>query len=77
MVNDGELGVTMALAGLGLVQVFEIAARDHLATGQLESVLDAWQLPLPGFHVYYPARGHMAPKLRVFVGFYKVLPEPA
>ncbi|WP_337249464.1 hypothetical protein [Xanthomonas translucens] len=30
-------------------------------------VLDDWQQPFAGFHLYYPAREHLAPKLRVFI----------
>lgn len=65
--NDGELGVELARAGLGLAQVFESAVRDDVAAGHLQRVLDDWQQPFSGFHIYYPAREHLPRKLRVFV----------
>lgn len=65
--NDSGLGRRMAIAGLGLAQVFEAA--EDLAAGRLLRVLDAWQPPFPGFHLYYPSREQLAPKLRVFVDF--------
>lgn len=67
--NDSGLGRRMAIAGLGLAQVFEAAAAEDLAAGRLQRVLDAWQPPFPGFHLYYPSREQLAPKLRVFVDF--------
>jgi DNA-binding transcriptional LysR family regulator len=80
--NDSGLGRRMAIAGLGLAQVFEAAAADDLAAGRLLRVLDDWQPPFPGFHLYYPSREQLAPKLRVFVDFMRQAngrpsPEPA
>ena len=67
--NDSGLGRRMAVAGLGLVQVFEATAADDLAAGRLQRLLDDWQPPFPGFHLYYPSREQLAPKLRLFVDF--------
>ena len=52
-------------------------AEQHMAQGRglqvlgrlLQRLLDAWQPPFPGFHLYYPSREQLAPKLRVFVDF--------
>lgn len=74
--NDSGLGRRMALAGQGLAQVFEAAAADDLAAGRLLRVLDAWQPPFPGFHLYYPSRAQLAPKLRVFVDFMRQANAP-
>jgi DNA-binding transcriptional LysR family regulator len=38
-----------------------------VAAGRLLRVLDDWQQPFAGLHLYYPAREHLAPKLRVFI----------
>jgi len=38
-----------------------------VAAGRLQCVLQDWQQPFAGFHLYYPAREQMAPKLRVFI----------
>ncbi len=74
--NDSGLGRRMAIAGLGLAQVFEAAAAEDLAAGRLQRLLDAWQPPFPGFHLYYPSREQLAPKLRVFVDFMREANAP-
>ncbi|MNV05929.1 LysR substrate binding domain protein [compost metagenome] len=40
---------------------------EDVAAGRLCTVLQDWQQPFAGFHLYYPAREQMAPKLRVFI----------
>lgn len=65
--NDAELAHGAVLAGLGMAQGFASLVADDLASGRLQAVLQDWQSPSPGFHLYYPAREHMAPKLRVFI----------
>lgn len=67
--NDAYLSLDAARAGLGLAQVFEVSVLDDVAAGRLVRVLDDWQAPFAGFHIYYPARQHLPPKLRVFVDF--------
>jgi DNA-binding transcriptional LysR family regulator len=52
-----------------LSQVFEWQVVDDLASGRLQRALDAWQAPFAGWYVYYPAREHMAQKLRVFIDY--------
>ena len=69
VVNDSGVGLTALYCGAGLGQVFECQVVDMLASGQLQRVLDAWQAPFPGWYIYYPAREHMAPKLRVFIDY--------
>jgi len=65
--NDSGLTHAAALAGLGLAQGFESVVAADVAAGRLLRVLDDWQQPFAGFHLYYPAREHLAPKLRVFI----------
>ncbi len=67
IVNESELALRLTRAGLGLTQVFEAQVGEDLASGRLQRVLDDWQAPFPGFYIYYPAREHLPPKLRVFV----------
>ncbi|KAF1712361.1 LysR family transcriptional regulator [Pseudoxanthomonas kalamensis DSM 18571] len=69
IVNNSDTGRLMALAGLGVAQLFETQAAADLAEGRLRRVLDAWQPPFPGWHIYYPAREQLPPKLRVFIDF--------
>jgi DNA-binding transcriptional LysR family regulator len=67
--NDSGLAREAARAGLGLSQQFEAEAAADLVNGTLQRVLDDDLEPFPGFFIYYPAREHMATKLRVFIDF--------
>ncbi|WCE05700.1 LysR family transcriptional regulator [Pseudoxanthomonas sp. JBR18] len=67
--NDSEVAYAAARGGMGLVQSFSEFAQADLAAGRMVSVLEDWQQPFAGFHIYYPAREHLPPKLRVFVDF--------
>jgi DNA-binding transcriptional LysR family regulator len=67
--NDSQVAYGAARSGMGLTQCFAELAEADLAAGKVVSVLDDWQLPFAGFHIYYPAREQLAPKLRVFVDF--------
>lgn len=69
VVNDTVLGLDALRRGAGLGQVFAWQVREDIAAGRLHSVLEDWQAAFPGWFIYYPAREHMAPKLRVFVDF--------
>lgn len=69
VVNDTVMGLDALRRGTGLGQVFAWQVREDVAAGRLQSVLEDWQAPFPGWFVYYPAREHMAPKLRVFIDF--------
>jgi len=74
ILNDSELLVDAALAGLGLAYVFESSVREALATRRLISVLDPFCTPFPGFFLYYASRAQLSLKLRALVEFYKVGP---
>ncbi|RXR06119.1 LysR family transcriptional regulator [Pseudoxanthomonas composti] len=67
--NDSEIAYAAARGGMGLTQCFSELAQADLASGAMVSVLQDWQLPFAGFHIYYPARDQLPPKLRVFVEF--------
>jgi DNA-binding transcriptional LysR family regulator len=69
MVNDAELALQAALAGIALHYAVEPLVRAALADGRLESVLDAFLPPFEGFYLYYPTRLQMPAKLRVFIDF--------
>ncbi|KLD78147.1 LysR family transcriptional regulator [Xanthomonas hyacinthi] len=75
--NDSGLTHAAALAGLGLAQGFESIVAADVAAGRLVRVLDDWQQPFAGFHLYYPAREHLAPKLRVFIDHLRAANAPA
>lgn len=75
--NDSEVALSMARAGLGLVQLLEAQVAAELASGALVSVLDDWQAPFDGWYIYHPAREQMPPKLRVFIDFLREAPSAA
>lgn len=67
--TDDRLGRMATRQGLGLSLQFESMVREDLAAGRLVSVLDAYAFRRQPFYIYYPAREHLPPKLRVFVDF--------
>lgn len=68
-VNDTASMLSCAAEGLGLAYVLERTARDMLASGALRKVMPTASPVLPGFHLYYPSRRQLPPKLRCFVDF--------
>lgn len=69
--DDSDLMVEAAAAGLGIAYVPEIAARDRLESGQLVAVLEAWSPPYPGLMLYYSGRRHVPSALRAFIELLK------
>ncbi|TCR63067.1 LysR substrate-binding domain-containing protein [Bosea sp. BK604] len=66
-----DLAVVMAVAGIGIIQLFEEWLRPHLETGALEPVLEDWWQPFSGPFLYYSGRRLVPPPLRAFVDFIK------
>jgi DNA-binding transcriptional LysR family regulator len=74
MVRPGaavDLAVSMAVAGLGIIHLFEDMLRPHLDSGALEPILEPWWESFPGPFLYYPGRRHVPAPLRAFVDFIK------
>ena len=71
LLDDGDLMVDAAVAGLGLAHVMESSVRELLAQKKLVRVLEPFCTPFPGLFLYYPSRTHLAPKLQAFVDFLK------
>lgn len=67
--NDNDALIAAALAGVGLAYVFESTVREHLASGRLIRVLEAFCPPFPGLFLYYPSRALIAPKLQALLDF--------
>ncbi len=65
--NDLGLMVRAALAGGGITFAPRECLETHLTDGRLESVLDDYLPPFPGFHLFFPNRRNMPLKLRAFV----------
>ncbi len=67
IVDDGEGLVSVACAGLGLVQVPDIMAEDAMQAGLLEEVLTTYALAPEAISVVFPTRRHMPLRLRVVI----------
>lgn len=66
-----DLSVGAAIAGLGVVYLWEDMLRPHLDSGALEPVLESWWQSFSGPFLYYPGRRHLPTPLRTFVDFIK------
>ncbi|WP_421758848.1 LysR family transcriptional regulator [Devosia sp.] len=66
-----ELAIDAAIAGLGIIGLFEDWLRPHLLSGALEPVLEPWWLRFSGPFLYYPGRRLVPAPLRAFVDFIK------
>jgi len=64
-----DLAVDAAIAGTGIVMLFEDWLRPHLDSGALEPVLAPWWLSFPGPFLYYPGRRLVPAPLRAFIDF--------
>jgi len=64
-----DLAVEAALAGVGIIHLFEQWLQPHLDSGALEPVLQDWVRPFTGPFLYYPSRRYMPAPLRAFVDY--------
>jgi DNA-binding transcriptional LysR family regulator len=69
-----DLGVAAAIAGTGIVQLFEDWLRPHFESGQLAPVLEPWWQSFSGPFLYYPGRRLVPAPLRAFIDFVKAMP---
>jgi DNA-binding transcriptional LysR family regulator len=67
-----DLLVDAAIAGTGIVPLFEDWLRPHFESGALEPVLEPWWQCFAGPYLYYPGRRLVPAPLRAFVDFIKV-----
>lgn len=68
-----DLAVSAAVAGVGVIHLFEDMLRPHLDSGALEPILEPWWQRFSGPFLYYPGRRHLPAPLRAFVDFLKAL----
>ncbi|MGK3981421.1 LysR family transcriptional regulator [Sorangium sp. So ce136] len=64
-----DLAVDAAIAGVGVIQLFEDWLRPHLDSGALEPVLEPWWQSFSGPFLYYPGRRLVPAPLRAFIDF--------
>ncbi|RWN68761.1 MAG: LysR family transcriptional regulator [Mesorhizobium sp.] len=67
-----DLAVDAAIAGTGIVSLFEDWLRPYFESGALEPVLEPWWQSFPGPFLYYPGRRLVPAPLRAFIDFIKV-----
>ena len=67
--NDGEIAVTWALAGLGIVMRAEWDVARHLRSGRLVPVLPQWETPEADVYAVWPQRQQLSSRVRAFVAF--------
>lgn len=67
--NSGPALLDAALKGLGLAQLPDYYVEDHLARGELISVLDAYRHSDTAVWAVYPRHRHRSPKVRQFLDF--------
>lgn len=66
-----ELAIATAIAGAGVIHLFEAWLRPHIDSGALEPVLEPWWQPFSGPLLYYPGRRLVPAPLRAFLDFIK------
>jgi len=66
-----DLAVDAAIAGTGIIHLFEDWLRPHLDSGALEPVLEPWWQRFSGPLLYYSGRRLLPAPLRAFVDFIK------
>lgn len=69
--DNQNLRLEAALAGVGLAYLTEWDVSAAVADGRLVRVLDDWTAPFPGLAIYYPGHRHVPAGLRAFIDFAK------
>ena len=69
-----DLAVDAAVAGSGVIYLFEDWLRPYIARGELEPVLEPWWPRFSGPFLYYTGRRHLPATLRALVDFVKAMP---
>jgi DNA-binding transcriptional LysR family regulator len=74
-VSAMRLAIEAAVAGAGIVHLFEDWLRPYLDSGALEPVLEPWWERFSGPFLYYPGRRLVPAPLRAFVDFVRARAE--
>jgi DNA-binding transcriptional LysR family regulator len=64
-----DLAVEAAVAGSGIIYLFEDWLRPYIDRGELEPILEPWWPTFSGPFLYYPGRRHLPTPLRAFIDF--------
>ncbi|HWM71629.1 MAG TPA: LysR substrate-binding domain-containing protein [Steroidobacteraceae bacterium] len=68
-----DLAVEAAIAGSGVIALFEDWLHPYLDSGVLEPVLEPWWQSFSGPFLYFPSRRYLPAPLRAFVDFIRSL----
>ena len=71
--NTADLAIDMAVAGVGVIYLFEDWLKPWLDSGALEPVLEEWWESFSGPFLYYPGRRLVPAPLRAFVDHIRAL----
>lgn len=69
-----DLGVEAAIAGVGVIHLFEDWLRPHLASGALLPILEDWWQPFSGPFLYHSSRRLVPPPLKAFIDYVRAPP---
>jgi DNA-binding transcriptional LysR family regulator len=72
-----DLAVDAAIAGVGIILLFDDWLRPHFDSGALEPVLEPWWQRFSGPFLYYSGRRLVPAPLRAFIDFVKASAQPA
>lgn len=68
-----ELAVSAAVAGIGVLHIFEDWVRPQIDTGALVPILEDWWQDFSGPYLYFSGGRLMPPPLRAFIDFVKAM----
>src|SRR5690348_15781236 len=71
-----DLAVEAAIAGIGIISLFDDWLRPHFESGALEPVLEPWWQRFSGPFLYYSGRRLVPAPLRAFIDFIRASVEP-
>lgn len=71
-----DLAVDVAIAGAGIIYLFDEWLRPHFESGALEPVLMPWWQRFPGPFLYYSGRRLVPAPLRAFIDFIRASAGP-
>jgi DNA-binding transcriptional LysR family regulator len=71
-----DLAIQTAVAGTGIVYLFEDWLLPYIERGELVPVLESWWPAFSGPYLYYPGRRLLPAPLRAFVDFIRDEPRP-
>lgn len=67
LVDNSDILLSCALAGLGIIQASCDALAPHIASGELEEILTQYPSVSKPVSVMYPDRRYLSPQVRVFI----------